>query len=388
MGIKINLKIMRVLITYITAGAGHRRVAEAVHGYLKEKRQDLTLELVDLLPYANPFLRFCYNSGYPFLVHYATWLWGFFFWITESKLTRWFSRPCSKIANYLSCRKFIQYVKEGDFDYIISTHFLNSELIADLKLKNEPSRGLNPVVFGPRKYKIKAKLITVITDFGVHPFWVSKGTDLYIAGSKATKDKLLNMGVEESKIKDSGIPFSSNFVKSQNRAESAARLGIKSNMFTVLLMTGSFGLGPLEKIAESICADVQVLVVCANNKVLLNRLQKMNLNNVKIFGFINNAQELMAASDIIITKPGGSSIVELINMELFPIFISAIPGQERENIRTLAACFVGYAPKNIKQIKELVLDLKNNPAKLQELRNNLTAMAKPFACRELASVIR
>jgi len=363
---------MKVLVTYITAGAGHRKVAEAVHGYLKENRKDLTLELVDLLPYANPFMRFCYNSGYPFLVHYATWLWGFFFWITESKLTRWLSRAGSRITNYLSCHKFIQYLQNNDYDYIISTHFLNSELISDLKLKN----------------KIKSKLITVITDFGVHPFWVSKGTDLYIAGSKATKDKLLALGVDQAMIQDSGIPFSPKFVKSHNRTEVAAKLGIKPDMFTVLLMTGSFGLGPLEKIAESICADVQVLVVCANNKTLYNRLNKKNLNNVKVFGFINNADEVMAVSDVIITKPGGSSIVELINMGLFPVFICAIPGQERENILALTSCNVGYAPKNIKEIKSIVLDLKDNPAKLQELRNNIAAVAKPFACRELANVIR
>jgi processive 1,2-diacylglycerol beta-glucosyltransferase len=363
---------MRVLITYITAGAGHRRIAEAIYGYLKDNRKDLTLKLVDLLPSASPFFRFCYNWGYPFLVHYATWLWGFFFWITESKLTRWFSRRCSRITNYFSCRKFIQYIKENDFDYIVSTHFLNSELISGLKSHN----------------RINSKLITVITDFGVHPFWLSQGTDLYVVGSKVTKDKLLTMGVEESKVKDSGIPFSLNFVKNQNRIELTAKLGIKADMFTVLLMTGSFGLGPLEKIAASICADVQVLVVCANNKTLFNRLQKKNLSNVKVFGFIKNADELMAVSDIIITKPGGSSIVELINMELFPIFISAIPGQERENIYTLSACNVGYAPKNIKQIKDLVIDLKNNPQKLRDLKNNIVAVAKPFACRELANVIR
>jgi processive 1,2-diacylglycerol beta-glucosyltransferase len=202
------------------------------------------------------------------------------------------------------------------------------------------------------------------------------------------------MGVEESKIKDSGIPFSPKFVKSQNRAEHAqreelaAKLEINSEMFTVLLMTGSFGLGPLEEIAASICAQAQVLVVCANNKILLNRLQKRNLNNVKVFGFIKNLPDLMTVSDVIITKPGGSSIVELINMELFPIFISAIPGQEKENIQTLATCNVGYAPENVKQIKNIVLDLKNNPAKLRELKNNIVAVAKPFACRELASVMR
>ena len=153
-------------------------------------------------------------------------------------------------------------------------------------------------------------------------------------------------------------------------------------------MTGSFGSGPLEEIAESLCGQVQLLIVCAKNKKLFARLQKRNLENVKVFGFVNNAQELMAVSDIIITKPGGSSIAEFLSMELFPIFISAIPGQEQENIRILAGYGIGYAPKNIKQIKKLVVDLKNNPQKLQSLKKNVSQAARPAASEELASVIR
>ena len=137
-------------------------------------------------------------------------------------------------------------------------------------------------------------------------------------------------------------------------------------------MTGSFGSGPLEEIAESICAEVQVLVVCAKNKKLLSRLEKRNLENVKVFGFVNNAEELMAVSDVIVTKPGGSSIAEFLNMELFPIFISAIPGQEQENVKTLAAYGVGCAPKNIKEIKDLIVELKGTSTFV-----NLSSMAHP-----------
>ena len=258
---------MKVLITYASAGAGHRRAAEAVYDYLKNNRKDLQLELVDILPFVNPFFRFCYNSGYPFLVHYATWPWGFFFWMTEFRLTRWFSRKIALIVNYFSCRKFANYLIKEGFDFIISTHFLNSELAANLKLKN----------------KIQAKLITVITDFGVHPFWISNGTDLYIVASGLTKAKLLRMGITEQKIQASGIPFNSSFVKTQNRAQLAEKFGIDRNKFTVLLMTGSFGAGPLEEIAESLMPESQVLVVCARNKKLFNRLQKRNLENLKVF---------------------------------------------------------------------------------------------------------
>ena len=363
---------MKVLITYASAGAGHRRAAEAIHDYLRSNRKDLTLELVDILPFTNPFLRFCYNCGYPFLVHYAVWLWGFFFWMTEFRLTRWLSRKGSLIVNYFSCRRFANYLIKEKFDFVISTHFLNSELTANLKLEN----------------KIQSKLITVVTDFGVHPFWVSKGTDLYVVASGLTKDKLLSMGISADMIQASGIPFSPSFTKTQNRVQLAGKFGIDGNKFTVLLMTGSFGSGPLEEIAESICSEVQVLIVCARNNKLFSRLQNRNLENVNVFGFVNNAEELMAVSDVIITKPGGSSIAEIMNMELFPIFISAIPGQEQENVKILASYGVGCAPKNIREIKELIVDLKNNPQKLQSLKKNIGQVAKPLACQEIASVIR
>jgi len=363
---------MKVLITYASAGAGHRRAAEAVYDYLKNNRKDLTLELVDIVPFANPLFRLFYNSGYPFLVHYAIWLWGLFFWMTESGLTRWICRRSSLVINYFSCSKFVNYLIKEKFDFIISTHFLNSELAANLKLEN----------------KIQAKLITVVTDFGVHPFWVSNGTDLYVVASGLTKDRLLSMGVSADMIQASGIPFSLSFVKTQNRNQLAEKFGIDKDKFTVLLMTGSFGSGPLEEIAESLCTLAQVLVVCAKNKKLFSRLNKRNLENVKVFGFVHNPEELMAVSDVIITKPGGSSIAEFLNMELFPIFISAIPGQEQENVRILASYGVGCAPKNIKQIKEWVVELKNNPQKLQSLKKNIGQVAKPLAWQEISSVIR
>lgn len=363
---------MKVLITYASAGAGHRKVAEAVYNYLKDNRQDLDLKLVDALPLGSFYFRFCYNWGYPFLVHYATWLWGFFFWITEFKLTRRFARKMSILSNYLSCRKFIQYLKDENFDFIISTHFLNSELAANLKLKNQ----------------IKSKLITVITDFGVHPFWISEGTDTYIAASEFTRDELLRAGVAESQISATGIPFSPNFSKPQDRNRLADKLGIAADKFTVLVMTGSFGSGPLEDIAANISDAAQVLVVCAKNKSLFERLQKKNYKNVKAFGFVNNVEELMAVSDLMVTKPGGSSIAELLAVGLVPIFITAIPGQEENNVKILTSHGIGFEPKNIKQIRDLVIDLKRSPQKLQDLKNDIRAIASPFACRKIADVIR
>ncbi len=362
---------MKVLITHASAGAGHRRAAEAIYNYLKQSQPDLDLVLLDALDKTNALFKFDYTKGYTFLISYATTLWHWAFWATDFKYLRPISRSIARIINCINSQRLIRYFIQENPDVIISTHFLPSELAADLKRKN----------------RIKSKVITVITDYGVHPFWISPGTDLYIVASDFTKKRLIMEGVGAEKINVLGLPFDPKFLNHFDRRILCHKLGIDPKKFTVLLMTGSFGLGPLEEIAEVLHKDCQVLVVCAGNKRLYSKLERKNLENVKVFGFISNAEELMAASQVIITKPGGATITEVLIMELPPIFISAIPGQESANVQALAEYGIGASPKNIEEIKNIILDLKNNPQKIEELRAKIKMIQKPFACEELAHVI-
>lgn len=363
---------MRVLIVYASSGAGHRRAAEAIYEYLKDNHSDLGVKIIDVLDKTNALFRFDYIHGYSFMVKYAVALWRFLFWLTEFKFFRFLSSPIATFVNNINCMSFIRYLIRKNPDVIISTHFLSADIAALLKRNN----------------KIKSKLITVITDFGVHPYWLAEGTDLYVVASDFTKERLLKERVVLDKIKVFGLPFHQKFLKQFDRIMLARKIGIKPDKFTVLLMTGSTGIGPLEKIAKLLSSDVQVLVVCASNEKLHKRFLRMDIPNVKVFGFIENAEELMAVSDCIVTKAGGSTIAEVINMDLAPIFISIIPGQESANVEALRRMGVGLVPKNLCQLKEMVMELKNNPDKLNLMKERLEEVKKPLACQEIAGVIR
>ena len=49
---------------------------------------------------------------------------------------------------------------------------------------------------------------------------------------------------------------------------------------------------------------------------------------------------------------------------------------------------MGSVANNIREIKDLILNLKNNPQRREELKQKIREIQKPFACQELASVIR
>jgi processive 1,2-diacylglycerol beta-glucosyltransferase len=152
-------------------------------------------------------------------------------------------------------------------------------------------------------------------------------------------------------------------------------------------MTGSFGIGPLEEIVDLLHRDIQLLVVCARNKRLYLRLKNKNYPAVKIFAFIDNTEELMAVSDVIVTKPGGLTIAELLAREIVPVFICAIPGQEEKNIQVLASYGIGREVNTAKQVKKIVLDYKEHPEKMAKVQQGIRQLKKPLAVEELYHAI-
>ncbi|MCX5713438.1 MAG: glycosyltransferase [Candidatus Omnitrophica bacterium] len=364
---------MRIIVVYASAGKGHTRAAEAIYGYLKECRPDCNPEILDILDKSSLLFRASYHWGYSLLVNRAQFLWRISFWVTHTKALRFITRAISLFLNKLDTKRFAAYLIKENFDVVISTHFLPSEICAYLKAKG----------------KIKARLVTVITDFGVHDFWRCAQTDLYVVASEFTKAKLLSENVSHKRIKVLGLPADKRFSGVFNREASAKELGLDSSKFTILICTGSFGIGGIEKVVEELLGQAQILVVTANNKSLYARLLARKLPGVSVYSFVNNIEKLMAVSDIMIAKPGGMTIAECLAMEIIPLFITAIYGQELENIKVLRLLKIGVDCRGLspREIKEIILDLKTHPEKLDALKANHKKLNRRFLVEEFCDAV-
>lgn len=362
---------MKVLLTYASSGAGHRRAAEAVYNYISQNHPEIEVEITDVIEHASAFFKFNYGWGYSFLARRANFLWRLGFWLTDCRIFRPLLRPLASFINRSNTKDFARLLIREKPDYIISTHFLTSEIAAYLKQRGQ----------------IRSILATVVTDFGAHYFWVSPGTDTYIVASGFARQQLLDLGIQGERIRQLGIPIDPKFSREYDRGSLASKFGIGAHKFTVLLMTGSFGSGPLEQIAESLCREAQVLVVCANNKKLYARLNKKNLPDVKAFGLVSNPEELMAVSDMIITKPGGLSISELLAMELPPLFISAIPGQEENNLKVLKQYGIGVSAGNLGGLARTILHFKSRPQELLSMKEKMRKVKKPSAAGAIFNAV-
>jgi processive 1,2-diacylglycerol beta-glucosyltransferase len=372
---------MKIIIAYTSAGAGHAKAAEALYEHFRKRNRRLQLELVDVLEQSDFIFRKVYASGYTFMVKHVQWLWKVIYHITSQKRLQPPLTRVRSLHNRARVRGFIDQLIREDPDVIIATHFLPAAIAACLKEEG----------------KITSRLCTVITDFCVHPFWVYEHTDLYCVASELTARELIDLGVDRNTVTVTGIPVDEKFLKDFDKRRMRDKLSLDPDAFTVLVVTGSFGIGPVEQIVSALHGHVQLIVVCARNKRLYARLKAKKYARTRVFGFVDDIEELMAAADCVVTKPGGLSISELLAMELPPVFISAIPGQEAENVRVLGEYGIGLVPGRraylaersgtiqgvarliAAAVKQKVLSYMRHPQKLKEVQERIRAIKQPGA---------
>jgi processive 1,2-diacylglycerol beta-glucosyltransferase len=313
----------KIFIIYAHAGEGHKKAAEAVFESAKERFPSSEIRLVDVLDYARPYFKDSYTRGYLVLIRYGAPLWGFFYRFFDCGfLYRACIKAMRRVINHAQVRGFEGFIIEERPDMVITAHFLPNEIISFLK----SARGCT------------TKLITCVTDFRPHYFWIADEVDAYMVAHRDTKRELIARGVDEKKIFVTGIPIAQKFFASKDRQAIKTRYGLPDEKKLVLIIGGGFGVGPLEALFEKFKhkTSCEVVIVAGRNEALAATLEKkvaqQRIAHVHIRGFIDTMDEYMYASDAIISKPGGLTLQEALVMRKPVVGIKPVPGQEKRNV--------------------------------------------------------
>lgn len=314
----------KILIFYATAGIGHKKAAFAIkEAFDAAGRKDVLLK--DALDYTNAFFKRSYCATYLFLIKRVPTLWGFFYYILDNPLIYTLLKPIRRLVNYINSKRLVNFLLTTKPKTVIVTHFLALEVIANLK----------------RKGILDTRLVVVVTDYKSHTFWISKYVDSYIVASDYTREDLLARGIDSDRIKVFGIPCEKKFSAKHDITELKTKMGLALDKKTIFILSGGFGVGPIANIVlhlDKLEEDFQAIVVCGYNKKLYEKIEKIAVSAkhvFKVYGFVNTIDEMMAVSDVLVSKPGGISVTEALNASVPMIVMSPIPGQEMRNYKFL-----------------------------------------------------
>jgi processive 1,2-diacylglycerol beta-glucosyltransferase len=244
-----------------------------------------------------------------------------------------------------------------------------------------------------KSFNSKIPLVAVLTDYVPHSYWVYDLVDYYITPSEDVSMRLMKKGVLAEKIKALGIPFDPKFNQPNNPEAIFHKLKLSPLLPTILIMGGGQGLGPIKTIIKSLeklSSSIQEIIVTGSNKKLYNSLKrkiKKYKNKILLFGYADNINELMAISNIIISKPGGVTSAEALAKHLPMIIVKPIPGQEVNNTAYLTEKEAAIKIDDPKKTNLIIEDLLSHPAKLGHLRESASRISKPNASLDIARLL-
>lgn len=352
------MKQLRVLVFSAAFGNGHMRAAEAVIEGILIKHPSAKIVHLDFGDFLNQRVNTVIKYVYSEIIKYIPKFWGKFYYKTAKVQLR----PKSQhFLGKLGRNEFLNYIKEFKPDFIVCTYPTVSSILAQLRLEQ----------------LLQVPVITVITDYTVHSHWIHQGVDAYIVACKDVKERLESWGIKAQRVHVTGIPVSPKFEGKMDRGHLITKLGLKSDLPTFLVMGGSYG---VLKSAKRICkklADslvpVQVIIVCGKNKKLYLSLEEViaqGRNPVIRLDFVDNVEELMTVSDLIITKAGGLTVSEALTKHLPLVIYKPIPGQEEENAHFVQRIGAGCVAGNEAELEQLLSRFLRNPEEIEKMRKN------------------
>ena len=263
-------------------------------------------------------------------------------------------------------------------DVIISTHPFVSHMCAYLK----------------RKGKTTAKIISVMTDYGIHNMWLEENKyidKLMVATDEMKGDCVREYGVPETKIFVTGIPVSKRFSETFDKYEILKELGLVHGKTTLLFFAGGgLGLGKSEGIFEELVNsdyDFQLIAVTGKNEKQKERFENIankSSKSIVVLGYTDKVPELMSASDFVITKPGGLTSTECLAMQKPMIIINPIPGQEEQNsiyFTNNGTALRTYKNEPIEHVLDIVV---NNKKRVEQMIEMCKVIGKPNASYNIA----
>ncbi len=332
----------KYLLFYLKTGGGHFAPASSLAGYLKRHHsEEVNPVLVDGFEKTNRVVKNLIEEGYRNLQSKAKWAYEALY--AFNKITLF-----AKISCFIVSKSSVDFIKqrilEEKPEKIVILHFFLIE----------------PIYEAVKKLKLNIPVYTLVTDpYTAHPMWFLRKNQRFIIFSERLKNSMIN------KIPSEHIhvfPFILEEKFSQPVPTSAIprlkrEMGFAAEKKIIMILGGGDGIPHGRTILENLLnikPAAEIAVVCGKNKSFYNAAKKLKEKHpdvpMKVYEFVSFVYELLNISDVVITKCGASTIMEILILCKVPIVNDFIWEQEKGNIEFVQENGLGVYEKDIAKL--------------------------------------
>ena len=363
-----------ILVVTASMGSGHNKAANAVAEAIKRKYPVNKINVIDFMSTETAYFNSLVKDIYLKMLDHTPSVYEFFYKFTSDSTK---GSTIQSVFAHAMKKDMRELIKKYEADMVICTHPFPCAAASYLKQTGE----------------INIPLITVMTDFCVHQFWLYKNIDIYFTANDLLKKEMVNQGLLEERIFVTGIPVGYNFRVDYNRDDLLAKFKLEKDKPVALIMGGGLGLGGVKNALcqlERLKKDIQILVITGANVALwseMNEYAQYSKHKIFVWGYSHNIQEFMSVATFLISKPGALTISEALTRELPMILHDPIPGPEVDNAKFVSDNGAAIWVKHQDTLDAVVREVLSDATILPKLRNNAKVLKKPYASDNIADVI-
>ena len=348
---------MKVLLLTLTAGQGHNSTSFALARYLETQGVECTV--LDTYKYLSKLMGDIVDVGYTSMARHSPELHLLMYDKAEKDSSN--ERIRKTYLPYTiaeaSKKKMQKYINLKKPDVIVCTHIFTAIIITQMRREGFLDS--------------KIPVLGIVTDFVLHPFWNDTVLDYYVLANELLIYSAERKGISSEKLLPFGIPVKEKFSDDIPIVEARNQLNLEDKM-TVLLISSSVGFGSIPNLLADIDkapVDFQSVVICGRNKRLFKKIKNTTYGkDVIAVDYVDNMELYMDAADIIITKPGGLTVSEVLAKRKPLIITDPIPGVETRNIYFLMNNNLAVHAGKYARVDDVIMQLLSQPEKLGQMK--------------------
>jgi processive 1,2-diacylglycerol beta-glucosyltransferase len=273
-------------------------------------------------------------------------------------------------------------ISETGAKALVAPHFYGAGVLGNYKLQN-------PDAFAA----------VILTDYVPHPLGVPPNLNLYIVADEEAAKAVAQLGVPEERIQPTGIPIDPTFEESadvQGVRRDLLKFSTKNgedDLPVVTVMGGGLGGGDLEGAVSLLLeasAAVHLVILYGSNTHSyrqLKRLAEKRGQRATFLAFTDRVRDLMAASAVLVTKPGGMSCTEALAVGLPQVLYHPIPGNEEDNAAAMVRYGAGILVESAGEVLGETLKILTSPNHRRQMVEAARTAHRPHSARTAARLI-
>lgn len=336
----------RILIFTVTAGNGHNTISRTLRDSLLQFYPgEVEVKIVNMYKdYPSKFRQWIIDDGYKLSVKYTLLIYNAVFKSGQVTKPAKHNPPFIDYCLSGKTKHMLRTIDEFKPDAIFCSHFLPAAALSELKEEGA----------------LDIPVATMETDFVYTPFLecCTHVDKIYLPAAEYV-DHFIKVGYTHKQIEVLGYP--SKILTDNTPRDPNKRL-------TLLIMSGAgafFGLESQIRYLLKANLDIDIILINGRDerkkkhfsRVIkqMKKAGKLSRTNVENHGFVSDEKllELLHRADCIVTKAGGNSTIETINLSKVLITTKYLAEQELSNvnyIRKYADCFMLDKPTALRDL--------------------------------------